>query len=75
MINNIRSSKNLEESSMLMFLRLRNGVLILVVGLLLRIQLEMLSKLNADVVIHIVLDAEESLIFQSTAYFSKIGLK
>ena len=75
MLNNLRSSKKLEESSMLMFLRLRNGVLILVVVLLLRIQWEMLPKLYADVVIHIVLDAEESLIFQSIACFCKIGSK
>ena len=75
MMNNIRSSKNLEESSMLMFLQLQNGVRILLVDLLLRIQLEMLSKLNADVVIHIVLDAEESLIFQSIVCFCKIGSK
>ena len=75
MMNNIRSSKKLEESSMLMFLQLQNGVRILVVDLLLRIQLEMLSKLNADAVIHIVLDVEESLIFQSIVCFCKIGLK
>ena len=75
MMNNIRSSKNLEESSMLMFLQLQNGVRILLVDLLLRIQLEMLSKLNADAVIHIVLDVEESLISQSIVCFCKIGLK
>ena len=75
MMNNIRSSKKLEESSMLMYLQLRNGVQILLVDLLLKIQLEMLSKLNADAVIHIVLDVEESLIFQSIVCFCKIGSK
>ena len=75
MMNNIRSSKKLEESSMLMYLQLRNGVQILLVDLLLRIQLEMLSKLNAGAVIHIVLDVEESLIFQSIVCFCKIGSK